>query len=60
MDMNQLVEAVRAKPEDERLALINQLLAGKNDYTTSEVKALGQQRALFCSRLSKEKLWPER
>lgn len=55
-----LIEARARKTDPERYKVIARFLAAPIDYATPEGKVLGSRRALFCSRISNEKLWPER
>lgn len=58
-NIDQAVSIVRQiKSKQERLAIINELLRGKIDYSTPEGRVIGTRRALLCSRLTKEGLWP--
>ena len=60
-DIEGLVSGMRALKEDEvRHRAISRILAGTIDYSSPEGKVMGTKRALFCSRLSHERLWPER
>jgi hypothetical protein len=60
-DIEGSVSAIRTLEEDGvRHRAISRILAGTIDYSTPEGKVMGSRRALFCSRLSHERLWPER
>jgi hypothetical protein len=60
VNIEKAVHLVRNTPEKDRKAVLDKLLTGHSSWQTAEGKALAHKRALFCSRLSKEKLWPER
>jgi hypothetical protein len=59
-DMEIAVAEVRVSDADSRYEVISRHLRGAIDYSVSYGKALGTRRAIFCSRLSGEQLWPER
>lgn len=61
VDMERAVIEVReAKTGEACYEIISRLLHGRIDYSNPQGKTLGSRRAIFCSRISQEKLWPER
>lgn len=59
-DMEIAVAEVRASDPNSRYEVISRHLRGSLDYSVAYGKELATRRAIFCSRLSSEQLWPER
>lgn len=60
MKIEEAVLLVKKTPENERRELLEKLLHGRVNHETPVGQTLASQRAIFCSRLSSERLWPER
>lgn len=59
-EMDKAIATVRLQKTDaERFDVIQQLLFGQIDYANPTGKMIGTRRAVFCTRLAAEKLWPE-
>ncbi len=60
-DITFAVNVVRTVTDGKaRIAKINEILAGDFDFKVAAGRALSHRRALFCTRLAQEGLWPGR